>query len=116
MTVIELGRIIQDPQILTPDLVKPAFRGGHYLAGHCYAAVEAIWHTAKDRDDWTPYRVMVGSVPHWYLKRGTEVVDPTAAQFEGKKVDYDSGRASRFLTKSPSARAKVVMSRLAAKL
>jgi hypothetical protein len=116
MKARELSLIVQDPYVLTPELVKPAFKGQHYLAGHCYASVEAIWHMAEDRKDWTPCRVMVGAVAHWYLGQGDEVIDPTAAQFGEGEVDYKAGKLSRFLTKMPSNRAKTIMTRLGTKL
>jgi len=96
---------------LTPDLLKPEYRGlDHPLAGHCYVASETLFHLS-DRTLY-PHFIRHEGSPHWFLKdeRG-RVYDLTAEQFS-TPVPYEQGVRKGFLTKRPSARARIVIQRV----
>lgn len=102
-------------EVLSPDLLRDKFRGGaHRLAGHCYVASEALYHLLGGRAaGWTPEHIKHEGVSHWYLRHASgEVLDPTVAQFS-TTPDYRQGCPKGFLTRNPSKRACVVLSRLA---
>jgi hypothetical protein len=93
---------------LSPELVKPEFRGEHPLSGHCYVASEAFYHLVGGK----PMNVRHEGVSHWFILLDDEVVDLTAAQFD-TPVDYSKARGCGFLTKQPSKRCQVVLDRIA---
>lgn len=96
---------------LTDDLRRAPWRGStNPVAGHCYVASEAMHHLTGGR--LRPRYVRHEGAPHWFLvdTDGT-VVDPTADQFS-TPVPYEQGRGIGFLTKQPSARARVVIERV----
>ncbi len=105
---------------LTPDLVRPKYRGHpeNPMFGHCYVASEALFHLLGGRA--TNYRPYHGKDDtgdtHWWLEDTLTGFryDVTADQYlsVGKKPPYDAGRMGTFLTKEPSKRARVVMSRV----
>ena len=99
---------------LSDDLRRPPWRGSpNPIAGHCYVASEALFHLLGGREAGiTIYRIRHENQPHWFLRDGTGVVlDPTADQF-ATPVPYELGRRTGFLTREPSRRARVLMSRL----
>jgi hypothetical protein len=97
---------------LTDDLLKPQYRGSDKpFYGHCYVATEAYWHMQGRNEGWKPQIIRLGGGTHWYLRRGDEILDITAAQFD-TPVSYDRGRGCGFLTKQPSKRAQKVIDRV----
>lgn len=109
-----LRRLVKNIQdALTPELLKPAHRGqANPLAGHCYVAAEALYHAGAREAGYGPQSMRVGAVVHWFLAdRSGRILDPTAAQFDGP-LDYAQGRGRGFLTREPSRRARVVLSRI----
>lgn len=107
---------------LTDDLLSPKWRRlrtRHPHSGHCYVAAEACFHLLGGKSaGWTPCVLTHQLWPagldagetHWFLRRGSEVCDPTAGQFE-VEIRYDLGRGSGFLTREPSRRARQVIRR-----
>lgn len=89
--------------VLTPDLLKGmwAKQFDNPMAGHCYAATEALyWILGGPNSDWKPYvlshRVWPGGLDegetHWFLRNSKgDILDPTKEQFEDVEIDYDSG-------------------------
>lgn len=108
---MEPQKIIQS--VLTADLLQPKYRGGsHRFSGHCYAASEALYHLLGGKKaGFKPMNMRVGGISHWFLKKGEEILDPTAEQFD-IIPDYESARGCGFLTKKPSKRARIIMSRV----
>jgi len=104
--------------VLTPDLLKPAFRrqaaGRVGTFGHCYAASEAAYHLlGGKRAGWTPQSIRHEGFPHWFLRhRSGEVLDLTGDQF-ATPVPYEDAVGKGFLTREPSARARQIMTRVA---
>jgi len=101
---------------LTPDLLKPQFRGTHPLAGHCYVASEAYYHLKGGKAAGL-YAVNLKheGASHWWIEDNGKVVDLTAVQFS-TPVPYDKGRRRGFLTKRPSKRAQKVIDRVLERL
>ena len=99
---------------LTDDLRKQPWRGNpNPVAGHCYAASEAIWHMLGGMESrWRPANIHHEGASHWYLVHldTGEILDPTADQFQ-TPVPYSKGRRCGFLTRDPSYRAAVLISR-----
>ena len=115
--------------VLTPDLLKPewraeAERSGNPVAGHCYAAAEAVYHLCGGAEaGWVPQVLTHATFPdelapgqtHWFLKNRItgELVDPTQGQFDSAPP-YGLGRGTGFLTAGPSRRAAVIIERVLA--
>lgn len=107
---------------LTEDLLSSKWkklRTSHPLSGQCYVGAEACYHILGAKSSgWTPYVLSHASWPevlndgetHWFIKKNSTVVDPTADQFS-KPIPYQNGRPNGFLTKNPSRRAKLVIER-----
>jgi hypothetical protein len=100
---------------LTPELLHPEHPGGKGpLAGHCYVATQALWHLMGGaQSGYTPHSGPApGGDTHWWLvqQKTGKVLDPTSSQFP--RYDYAKGTGRGFLTKDPSQRARVVMSRV----
>lgn len=103
-------------QHLTPDLLKPKYRNPetsqHPHTGHCYVATEALYHLWGKQHGAKPMRMKVGDDVHWWLEHPSlGVIDPTAKQFPFP-VEYEKGKGGGFLTREPSARAQILMTRL----
>lgn len=97
---------------LTPDLLKPQYKGNHPLAGHCYVASEAYYHLRGGKAAGLHVVNMKHEgVSHWWVVDNGRIVDITAEQFS-TPVSYENGRRSGFLTKNPSKRAQIVMNRV----
>ena len=102
---------------LSQDLLKPEYLAGNRtnpLSGHCYVAAETLYHLAggknsglivkRARDD--------DGVVHWWLEKSNgKILDPTAGQYRFGKAPYKRGVAGGFLTKLPSKRSKIFISR-----
>jgi hypothetical protein len=99
---------------LTPDLLKPRFRGNaNPLYGHCYAATEALYHLWGKERGYRPYRAKDSAgVTHWWLEKDGAVVDPTAGQYAEGEAPYAKGVCGGFLTRGPSRRARTIMERV----
>lgn len=116
MTAAQVQRLAQGIRSsLVPALLKPEYRrrveaGAHPLTGHCYVASETLYH-ATGRT-LRPQVVRHEGGTHWYLRAqdGT-VVDLTAEQFS-TPVPYHRGRGCGFLTRRPSQRSQVLLTRL----
>lgn len=83
--------------------------------GHCYVATEALYYLLPDTDriNYTPAILKVNGKTHWFLKNKTnlEIIDITKEQFDFK-LDYTNARNCFFLTKEPSNRTKILISRI----
>ncbi|MGD9638658.1 MAG: hypothetical protein AB7U85_06325 [Alphaproteobacteria bacterium] len=113
--------ISQIKKVLTPDLLKPEFRASYIetnpMAGHCYAASEALYHLlGGSNSGYTPCRGKDDlGVTHWWLQnKGGEILDPTAEQYlsVGRTPPYKNGKGGGFLTKLPSKRAREIIRRV----
>lgn len=105
-------------EALTPDLLKPRFRGsGIPYYGHCYVASEALYHALGGKEaGYTPVRARdsEGTV-HWWLEDGAgTIIDVTKDQYESRGLvpPYAEGRRAGFLTKGPSKRAAILLARI----
>lgn len=93
-------------------MLKPQYRGGHPLSGHCYVASEAYYHLKGGKAARLhAVNIKRESVSHWWIEHGDEIVDLTAEQFS-TPVLYWYGRRRGFLTKKPSKRAQIVINRV----
>lgn len=104
---------------LTPDLLSPTWKRmktNHPLSGHCYVASEVFWHlSGGKKSNWVPCVARVDDETHWWLRsRDGTIIDPTAEQYTdcGLNPPYEVGRPCGFLTRMPSRRAQVLMSRI----
>jgi hypothetical protein len=97
---------------LTPDLLKPKYRGSsNIFYGHCYVASEALYHLYGKRYGYKPYVMRVNNDTHWFLKKNDHIIDLTKKQFNFD-LDYTTARRCSFLTVSPSKRCRILISRL----
>jgi len=102
---------------LTDNLRYKKYQGNpNRLVGHCYIASECFYHMDKS-SDWKPMFMYYEDEPHWFLQhRATgKIVDPTADQFT-TPPNYACGKGKGFLTKKPSRRCRVLMSKVKASL
>ena len=122
MTTVDAVR-----RALTPDLLKPEWRKIAEMkkcgvAGHCYAASEALYHLlGGSAAGWVPQVLSHSSWPlglsrgqtHWFLRnwRTGAVIDATADQFLPQVPPYGAAKGSGFLTRQPSKRASIIMDR-----
>jgi len=81
--------------------------------GHCYVVSEAAYHLLGGKESgWTPHHIKHIGRSHWYLKHETgQILDLTASQFH-TPINYSEGRGKGFMTKEPSKRTKVLLSRI----
>jgi len=110
---------------LTPDLLRGQWvsgKGDHPLTGHCYIGAEALFHSLPKGHSFKPFMLNHALWPkgldptetHWFLKNANgTILDPTAGQFGSDPIAYEAARACGFLTKLPSKRAQIVLSRIA---
>lgn len=65
------------------------------------------------RDSFHPHILKINNDTHWFLKNKNtnEVVDITRNQFPFN-IDYTNSRRVAFLTKSPSKRSQILISRV----
>jgi len=101
--------------LISDDLRRKPWRGNsNPVAGHCYVVAEAYRELADGMGSqhWKPMFVRHEGAPHWFLKhkKTGEILDLTEAQFDSP-VPYDKARGKGFLTRQPSRRARVMMSR-----
>lgn len=106
-------------QALSPDLLSKSYKDCaqvHPVAGHCYAAAEALYHALGGlQAGLTPQvaRDPEGGT-HWWLRdREGAILDPTKEQYiaVGKQPPYLTGRGAGFLTRQPSRRARTILQR-----
>jgi len=105
--------------VLTPDLLKPAYRAknkNNPMYGHCYAASEAAYHLFAKADGYFPVRGRDSrGVCHWWLENeDRDRLDITADQYfsVGRVPPYWNGKRGGFLTKEPSKRAAEIIRRV----
>jgi hypothetical protein len=113
--------------VLTPDLLKGMWNKEfeNPLAGHCYAATEALyWLLGGPDGDFKPYVLSHKTFPegldegetHWFLRNDKtgEILDPTAEQFEGIEIFYDRGVSNGMMSypSGGSKRAKEIIRRI----
>ncbi len=98
------------PSVLRPDWRKRRPADAVASWGCCYVAAEAVYHAlGGPASGLRPTFVRVGETPHWYLTADDgSVIDPTADQF-ASPPDYSAGVGKGFLTREPSARARLVL-------
>jgi hypothetical protein len=122
-TEFEQSVIKKIQSVLTLDLLNPEWseklkEGKHHpFAGHCYAASEALYHLLGGKEK--GYKPMRGKglndETHWWIvDKDGNILDSTSEQFYfvGLKPPYKNGKGTGFLTKSPSKRAKEIISRI----
>jgi hypothetical protein len=83
--------------------------------GNCYVTSEALYHLLGGKAaGWTPRVLRLDDgTTHWFLSHKSGLVlDATAKQFGTQRVNYEMARGTGFLTKRPSAKAKVLMDTL----
>lgn len=104
--------------VLTPDLLDKRYRTLHTIhptAGHCYAASEALFHALGGKDAGLTARVARDADgTHWWLAtRCGKVLDVTREQYTalGEEPPYHRGKNIGFLTREPSRRAQLILSR-----
>jgi hypothetical protein len=111
--------------VLTPDLLRGKWKRetDNPLAGHCYAATEALyWMLGGPNSDWKSYIFKHKTFPegleegetHWFLKniKTGEILDPTAGQFD-VEIPYENATQAAFLpTNGGSKRAKEIIKRI----
>ncbi len=111
--------------VLTPDLLKGIWirETDNKLAGHCYAATEALyWILGGPENEFKTYVLNSRTFPeglsegetHWFLKNSEgDVLDPTAEQFTCK-IPYNMGTPNSMMNfpKGGSKRAKEIIKRL----
>jgi len=112
----KLAEGVKRALVVSGDLRGPQWRdSANALAGHCYVASEAFFHLTggPNRSPWRPLHVEHEGQPHWFLKHRVtgEILDLTAAQF-GTPVPYDEAQRKGFLTRQPSKRCRVLVSRM----
>jgi hypothetical protein len=111
----ESGNLICRVQsCLSDDLRKPVYQGhSNRFTGHCYVASEALYHLLGGKGaGLKPMVVRVGNGTHWFLKTDSgDILDPTVQQFP-ELPPYAQARPCGFLTKHPSKRARVLISRV----
>ena len=122
--MLEKKLIAQIQKVLSPDLLKPEFRAmynpSNPMAGHCYAASEALYHLlGGTKSGYTPHRGKDElGITHWWLQNSNgKIVDPTAEQYlsVGRTPPYENGKGGGFLTKQPSKRAREIIRRVESK-
>lgn len=106
---------VDDVIKMSDDLRKSRWRGDpNPYAGHCYVVSESVYHMIGKV--WIPASLRIDDeIVHWFLRDRLDqahVLDLTAKQFS-EPPDYSCGRNRGFLTKKPSARSKMMMSRIA---
>lgn len=111
-----------DPEILTPDLLKPYWRSinhksGVHTTGHCYAASEALFYLLGGtvNSKYKPRRIKMPEGNHWYLQHEitNEILDPTSTQFPFV-IDYEKGKGCGFMKQSK--RSKTIIERVKERL
>ena len=111
----KLIKIIQNN--LSEDLLKPQFKGKskNRFYGHCYVATECLYHLLPThvKSSYKPNILKIEGITHWFLKNKDtgEILDITSKQFPFK-LDYSKSKGCGFLTKKPSKRTKILISRL----
>ena len=103
--------MITKVQLFLDDSLRRApWKGNsNRFAGHCYVASEALFHLLPRMK---PQIIRHRGQPHRFLlDPDGNGVDATARQF-GTPVPYENAKGKGFLTKEPSKRARILMSRV----
>lgn len=115
---MEVIRANLSDDLLSPEQSSRLGPERRPCAGHCYIAVEALWHLADGRSRrWqtVSLRLPDGNT-HWWIRTPEgEVLDPTAHQF-ATPPDYSAGTPRGLLTRQPSRRCRVLLDRVNAVL
>lgn len=103
---------------LDDSLLKKEFlilKNKNKITGHCYVATEALYYLLDDdeRKHYHPAILNVNGTTHWFLKNkiNGEIIDITKEQFDFK-LNYENAKNCFFLTKEPSKRTKILISRI----
>ena len=97
---------------LTQDLLKPKYKGStNKFKGHCYIATETFYHLWGKKNGYKPYYIKVENKVHWFLKKNHDIIDLTKNQFNFK-LNYKNAICCGFLTKNPSRRSKLLISKI----
>ncbi len=102
---------------LTDDLRKKPWRGSdNHFSGHCYVASEAAYHLLGGKNAGIkPCSIKHEGCTHWFLNWNGEIIDLTVEQFD-EIPKYEKARGRGFLTKLPSKRAQILISRVLKRL
>ena len=109
-----ISELISKVLIGCDDLRIKPWKGSPFaLSGHCYIAAEAAYHLLGGRysKHLKPCFIRHEGEPHWYIQSRHGIIDPSAEQFESP-VPYHKGKGKGFLTKGPSKRAQILISRV----
>lgn len=113
--------------VLTPDLLKGKWAKDpkNAMAGHCYAATEALyWLLGGPNSNYMPNVLSHKTFPegldegqtHWFLKHKmtNEILDPTSEQFENITIPYQNGIPNGMMNYpvGGSKRAKEIIKRI----
>lgn len=103
---------------LTDDLLIEPFKSlpnKNKFSGHCYVASEAMYHLLPEniKNQYTPSVLKINNITHWFLKNQEtgDIIDITKDQFN-IQLDYTQSRNCGFLTKNPSKRTQILLSRI----
>ncbi len=99
---------------LTPDLLSKKYKNQtHSLSGHCYVATESLYHLLPNKNEYKPVVASINNITHWWLqhRKTGKIIDITAKQFNFK-FPYHLGKGTGFLTKTPSKRSIILMSKV----
>jgi hypothetical protein len=109
MTSIEI-MVTKIQASLDDSLRRAPWKGSdNALAGHCYVASEALFHLLPGMK---PQFIRHEGAPHWFLlDPDGNAVDATAGQFK-TPVPYENAKGKGFLTKNPSKRAQILISKV----
>ncbi len=102
--------------LLTPRWRIENEKSGEPSTGFCYIGAEAAYHALGGKQaGWVPrcavYHENGERATHWWIEKGAAKVDPTSNQYRafGEEPPYHLGRATGFLTRGPSRRARELM-------
>ena len=103
---------------LDESLLKKRFlrvKNKNKFTGHCYVATETLYHLLGDdqKKIYRPALLKINDDTHWFLKNklNGEIIDITKEQFDFE-LDYGNAKNCFFLTKEPSKRTKILISRI----
>jgi hypothetical protein len=116
-TIDDLVSEIESVCYKSNDLRKKQYQNHpNKMRGHCYVASEALYHLlGGKKSGFVPHVLKIDeNENHWFLKHvsGRMLLDPTRSQFQGLNMEYHKAVGKGFLTKKPSKRAKILISRI----
>jgi hypothetical protein len=99
---------------LTPDLLKPKYRGRPWPTGYCYVASEAFYALYGKENGYKPRCYKKDTFSHWWLEHPENgILDITADQFPDGFKHYEEGRHQNFMMMHfPSKGAKKLIRRI----